>query len=132
MKTIAEFFYQCIPPTTTAQQQGYRRYKTPKKKYAEAFWESVFKQYAPNSPATNAVALEITVSFPLTKLQARQGISITPRTAKPDVDNYAKLILDAMTKTGYFNDDNQVYDLRITKYHSALPGIAVTLKEQLT
>ena len=132
MKTIAKFFYQCIPPTTTAQQQGYRRYKTPKKKYAEAFWESVFKQYAPHSPATNAVTLEIIISHPLTKAQIKRGIIIAPKLSRPDCDNYAKLILDAMTKTYYFTDDQQVYDLRITKYHSTLPGIAVTLKEQLT
>lgn len=130
MKTIAEFFHQCIPPTTTAQQQGYRRYKTPKKKYAEAFWEAVFRQHAPDKPATKAVALEITISHPLTKAQAKKGFSIVPKLSRPDCDNYAKLILDAMAKTGYVNDDQQIYDLRITKYHSTLPGIAVTIKEQ--
>jgi Holliday junction resolvase RusA-like endonuclease len=130
MKTIAKFFCQCTPPTTTAQQQGYRRYKTLKKKYAEAFWESVLRQYAPDKPATNAVILEITISHPLTKAQVKQGISVAPKLSRPDCDNYAKLILDAMTKTQYFNDDKQVYDLRIIKYHAAFPGIAVTLKEQ--
>ncbi len=48
---------------------------------------------------------------------------------KPDVDNLAKLILDAMTKAGYWLDDNQVCDLRVTKYNSPIGGLAVTVEE---
>jgi Holliday junction resolvase RusA-like endonuclease len=32
-----------------------------------------------------------------------------------DVDNYAKGILDAMTKKGYWNDDDQIVSLEIVK-----------------
>ena len=34
---------------------------------------------------------------------------------KPDVDNYAKAIMDAMTEAGAWGDDSQVIDLRVVK-----------------
>ena len=60
----------------------------------------------------------------------KKGLSeVEPRITKPDVDNLAKLILDAMTKAGYWHDDNQVCDLRITKYDGPIGGLAVTVEE---
>ena len=46
------------------------------------------------------------------------------------MDNLAKLILDAMTKAGATGmDDNQVCDLRITKYDGPIGGLAVTVED---
>ena len=51
-----------------------------------------------------------------------------PHTAVPDVDNLAKLTLDAITKMGKFwLDDNQVNALLITKQYSKRPGVGVAL-----
>ena len=36
-------------------------------------------------------------------------------TAKPDVDNLAKLVLDAMTKSGVYHDDSQVVEVLARK-----------------
>lgn len=53
-----------------------------------------------------AVDIEITLERPkTTKLP----------TPKPDVDNYAKGIMDAMTKAGVWADDSQVSDLYVSK-----------------
>lgn len=52
-----------------------------------------------------------------------------PKTTKPDVDNLAKLILDAMTKSRYWKDDNQVAELSISKHWSEIPGVYVLAKE---
>jgi Holliday junction resolvase RusA-like endonuclease len=53
---------------------------------------------------------------------------VKPKTSKlthprPDVDNYAKSILDALTKDGRFwGDDSQIVSLVINKYWTAATG----------
>ena len=39
-------------------------------------------------------------------------------TKKPDVDNFAKLILDVLSKIEYWEDDSQVVSLRVTKQYA--------------
>lgn len=52
---------------------------------------------------------------------------------KPDVDNYAKGVLDCITQDGRFwTDDTQVRTLHVTKSWTAegeVPAITVTIKE---
>ena len=48
--------------------------------------------------------------------------SSVPHTSKPDVDNAAKIILDALVTTGWLRDDSLVYSLRIAKYYVQQPG----------
>jgi Holliday junction resolvase RusA-like endonuclease len=52
-----------------------------------------------------------------------------PKITRPDLDNLAKLALDAMTKCGYWLDDSQVVRLETAKWFGDLPGIAVTVDE---
>lgn len=48
---------------------------------------------------------------------------------KPDVDNYAKSVLDAITKDGRFwSDDSQVRTLNITKAWGLRAAIHVTIR----
>lgn len=48
----------------------------------------------------------------------------------PDVDNLAKLVLDSLTKKGYWVDDRQVVDLRVTKaYAEKEPMIEIFIEE---
>lgn len=48
---------------------------------------------------------------------------------KPDVDNYAKSVLDAMTAAGVWGDDCQVEMLEVSKAWSSEGFIAVTVKQ---
>lgn len=52
---------------------------------------------------------------------------------KPDVDNYAKSVLDAMTDAGVWHDDTQVQELRVNKQwadpSTSEPGIGLAIKE---
>jgi Holliday junction resolvase RusA-like endonuclease len=49
---------------------------------------------------------------------------------KPDVDNFAKSVLDAITKDGRFwSDDSQVQTLTITKAWGTEGSIQVTIRE---
>ncbi|WP_040713854.1 RusA family crossover junction endodeoxyribonuclease [Novosphingobium lindaniclasticum] len=52
---------------------------------------------------------------------------------KPDVDNYAKGVLDAITKDGRFwSDDSQVVGLWVSKtWTEGAPGIHVAISKEL-
>lgn len=47
---------------------------------------------------------------------------------KPDVDNVAKIIMDALNQIAY-SDDKQVVDLRVLKAYSAEPRTKVVVEE---
>lgn len=87
-----------------------------------------------------AAALKAVPSFPI---DDTCSVSIVcevarPKTTKlphpkPDVDNYAKGVLDAITKDGRFwNDDSQVRELTIRKaWTTGTPGILVSIAKDL-
>ncbi len=58
--------------------------------------------------------------------QAEKGL-IRPVT-RPDVDNVAKLVLDAMNGIAY-RDDSQVVSLTVDKWFSERPRIEITVRE---
>ena len=49
-------------------------------------------------------------------------------TKKPDLDNVAKIICDALNGVAY-HDDAAVVDLKVVKYYSDTPGVTVTIEE---
>ena len=49
-------------------------------------------------------------------------------TKKIDCDNMAKCVLDALNNIAY-DDDSQVYDLKVTKEYGEFPRVEITLKE---
>lgn len=49
-------------------------------------------------------------------------------TKKPDLDNVAKMILDALNKVAY-DDDKQVVELIIKKYYAEMPFTKLVLEE---
>lgn len=57
--------------------------------------------------------------------QMRRGI-INP-TIKPDTDNVAKIILDALNGIAY-EDDKQIIDLRVIKRYADEPFVKITLE----
>ena len=127
-KKMICFFHECNPPKSTAQQRQFfgkgKTALTPSAKKAAATWQAIVEQHRPSKPLAGPLTVMLGVSW------FRKGITeVVPRTTKPDVDNLAKLILDAMTKAGYWYDDNQVCDLRITKYDGPIGGLAVTVME---
>lgn len=50
---------------------------------------------------------------------------------KPDSDNLAKAVMDALTVIRFWHDDSQVADLRVRKLYdnAAGPGCLITIKE---
>lgn len=84
-------------------------------------------------PLENAIELNLTFYRPIPKGKskkwrenAKKGV-ILP-TSRPDVDNYAKLIKDALN--GYlWRDDSQVTDLIARKRYSDTPRIEIEVQE---
>lgn len=51
-------------------------------------------------------------------------------TGKPDVDNLAKAVMDAMTQLGFWQDDSQVAKITVTKHFQHFsPGCRVHLNQ---
>ena len=53
-----------------------------------------------------------------------------PVIKKPDFDNIAKIICDALNEIA-FKDDSQVYDCRVEKFYSEKPRTVVTIEEDV-
>lgn len=72
--------------------------------------------YAPPEPLEGPLLLYLLLSYP-TKDPKRAG---KPMPAKPDADNAAKLIMDAMTAAGFWKDDAQVSRLEVRKRYAEI------------
>ena len=63
------------------------------------------------------------------KLKREKAIKNEIRpTTKPDADNIAKLVLDALNEVAYI-DDKQIISLSVQKYYAEKPRIEITIKE---
>lgn len=73
------------------------------------------------------VFMQIPKSESMKKKAAMMGGQIRP-TKKPDADNCAKSVLDALNKIA-FDDDSQIVELHVNKYYSENPRVTITLEE---
>ena len=89
-------------------------------------------------PAPIAVPVSISLSYFLQRPKTHfkkgklrpEAPTWAPR--KPDVDNLAKLVLDVLTKLGFWLDDDQVVWLIVTKQYCdppEVPSMIVHIKE---
>lgn len=99
---------------------------SPSRTHAYA-WQQIcmhtFKRHAPRWPIDAAVRVILDFWFHRPKRLCTRRWSDWPiwHRSKPDVDNLAKLVLDAMTRTGWWVDDACVSELCVRK-HYAPPG----------
>ncbi len=73
--------------------------------------------------------LPIPKSYPKKRVQACLSGLERP-TKKPDLDNLAKSVLDALNGVVYL-DDAQLVSLHITKVYASNPGVDVMVREEL-
>lgn len=99
------------------------------KEKANIQWQ--LKAYAPREPLAGAVKVDLTFYLPVPKstsgVRKRQMLNhvILP-TKRPDVDNLAYLITNAM-KSIIYCDDSQVVDLCMHKRYGAEPKTVVKI-----
>lgn len=100
---------------------------------AAKYWEALTKSGQSLTTEAKAahIEIEIQAGFPVaasdskkTQLQKLSG-RIRPKT-KPDLDNVAKAVLDALNDFAYC-DDSQVIRLTVSKRYSDIPGLLVTV-----
>jgi Holliday junction resolvase RusA-like endonuclease len=104
-----------------------RTYTDPKTATAElrvqAAWQDAGMPRLPDGPVCATIALAVSrpkSHFRTNGLLSTKGEAATRPTSRPDLDNVAKLVLDALNGRAY-GDDAQVYDLHAFRYWAS-PG----------
>ena len=107
-------------------------YTPAKTRRAEQDFRAQAIAFKPDKPITAAVTLlvfayrTIPKSFSKKKYKLANEGTLRP-TTRPDIDNYAKLVLDAMNGV-FFADDSQIIELVVYKYYSESPRIHVQMR----
>lgn len=117
------FFHEFIPPTATAQTRrhtGRATYLPPATVRAQALLQAVMESHATPAPLAGPLRVSLLWTWP--------GKVLAPKTTRPDLDNLAKLALDAMTKACYWQDDSQVVELTTAKFVGPVAGLAVSVE----
>lgn len=128
-------------PRATAQQKGetirYKKvkgklipyiehYRKPQVQYLRNLLTYKLKRYKPEKPSDKPIRLTVILYFDVKSPKKLWG---TYKITKPDCDNYVKEIKDVMTLLGFWEDDNQVVDLRVIKYFAEMGTIFIRLEE---
>ncbi len=124
---IHQFFEDCIPPKTTKQVSGRRKYDTQAVRLAKATWLAIARRNAPKEPFLGPLRLSLCLTWPPARKSRQKAQCVKPMAVRPDVDNLCKIILDAMTKACWWKDDSQVAELRIAKFTGPIHGLSVRL-----
>lgn len=133
----------CNPPTATAQQKGVRIIKQRgrllpmfyEKKHVEAARKLLcdrLLRHKPDLPLLGPLAVTADWVFPWRKSERKAVIDQhhrRPKDTAPDAANLNKMLIDAMTRMGFWQDDGQIYDERARKWWGATPGITISITE---
>ena len=90
-------------------------------------------EHAPEKPLEGPLKVFVSLFWPwrASEPKYRKALGCVPMDKKPDLDNYAKLILDSLADAAFFaNGDQQIYSLTLTKHWSDEPGIIITIEEE--
>jgi Holliday junction resolvase RusA-like endonuclease len=95
--------------------------------------KTAFRLVYCGNPTEHPVKLTVAAFFPIpasaTKhFRAECQSEEKPVIKKPDFDNVAKIICDALNQIA-FKDDSQVYDARVVKFYSEMPRTVVTIDD---
>ena len=91
-------------------------YKSRRQKRHEAELEAQLARYRPEKPFKGPLSLRFLAVFSVPKTRSRKQREAMLRgdicrTSKPDLDNLAKNLKDAMTRQGFWHDDSQIVAL---------------------
>ncbi len=119
------------PRVNTTTAIAYTPAKT--KEYEELVKQYFIIKYRRINPLEGRIKINITAYFSVPKNTSKKqeenmlNNAISP-TKKPDIDNIAKIILDALNKLA-FRDDNQITKLEIEKKYGTEEKIFVKVEE---
>jgi Holliday junction resolvase RusA-like endonuclease len=97
--------------------------------------KTAFRQAHCGNPTERPVSIIIKAFFPIPasatkKFKMAAANEDIPVTKKPDYDNIAKIISDALNQIAY-RDDSQVFEAIITKAYSLNPRTCVTINDEI-
>lgn len=112
---------------------GFARAYTPEK---TAAYENLIKlAYGSNPKLEGSIAVTILAYYIIPKSfnKSKQDLAISGKirpTTKPDADNIAKVVCDALNKIAY-NDDSQIVSLSVMKSYSQIPKVEIILNGEI-
>lgn len=142
-RTITAFI-PCIPPMSTAQgssqimkrKNGQRfvgKSSNSKAKATQNQLWSMLELHRPDTPYSTPVKLSTVWVWPWRKNEPKKNRvdGLKWKDTKPDVDNMLKIMLDVMTRLGYWADDNVVQLGHVYRFWGERPGIHIQITDQL-
>jgi Holliday junction resolvase RusA-like endonuclease len=139
---MIDFFIPCNPPKSTAQgssrimkrrdgTQFVGRFANSKATKAKANLLTLLHPHRPETPLEGPLELVVGWAYPWRKSEPKKNRvdGFKWCDTRPDVDNLAKMLLDAMTTAGFWNDDSQIASLCFEKTWSDKPGIKIIIGE---
>lgn len=132
---------KCIPPKHTAQASnriletkdgrlfvGKMSSSNAKQTQNELMW--LLTPYRPHTPYDCPIKLSVKWLYPFRKAEPKKNrIEGLPCITRPDCDNLCKLLLDIMTRLGFWVDDSIIYNLDFTKAYSENPRIEIKIEK---
>ena len=135
-KKLFNHWVDCSPPRTTKQHARVVKLKSGRSRCFQparvtAAQENVlalFLPYAPSTPFVGPLRVKLELVYPWRKNEPKKNRKSSRRwkNSRPDLDNLAKLILDALTPK-FFIDDSQVCAMSYTKQWGDQPGIGLSI-----
>lgn len=114
--------------------RGVHTYTPQRTKKYEALIQMQAQRAYDKEPTSNNISVSLEVYFKVPKSYSKSRterclLQIERPNKKPDVDNIAKAVLDAMNNIIY-QDDKQVVKLYVEKYYAKEPKVVVSVIEQ--
>lgn len=135
--TACRFVLNCTPTAQARVRHAVRcgrsvAYKPAGQKGAEAVLDGLLSARAPANPLEGPLVLEFIAGMPIPASASKKDREAmlrgeTAHTKKPDLDNMAKQLKDAMSRAGFWGDDRQVVSLRCSKRYAAVPHWEVSV-----
>ena len=119
------------PKVNTYTLRAYTPQET--KDYEDLIQQYFIIKYPKYIPFEGRVLVKITACFPILKNTSKKNLSlmlankISP-TKKPDIDNIVKIVLDALNKIA-FKDDNQITKLDVEKIYCTEEKVVIRVEE---
>lgn len=127
---ILRFFLPMNPPTKTAQQKRWKcvngkpiAYQSAELKAAYMKLRDGVARFKPEEKIRDSIQLLVQWGFPADKKHPAGSW----RKGKPDTDNLQKMLKDALTEAGFWEDDCLVVSETVQKFYVDTPGIYIVI-----
>lgn len=137
--TALSFTLRCVP--TAQQRPRHMRastgrdltYKSARQLANEQTLEALLLRHVPDKPFTGGVELRFTAIMPIPTSESKKRKEAMLRgeigpTVKPDLDNLAKQLKDAMSRMLFWHDDRQVVRLVCEKIYGHDPCWQISIR----